>query len=94
MSPKDPALQIAQERDCAFVDADDDAMVDNDWHAANNGLGLLDVRRSAGRCVRGVLGESAKLLAKEKEQELLTTFFWIVQRTAQKKQGNVLGVRE
>jgi hypothetical protein len=64
------------------VDADDDAMVDNGWYAANNGLGSLGVRRSAGRCVRGVFGESAELLVKGEEQELLTVFFWIVQRTA------------
>ncbi len=64
MSPKDAALRISQERGCAFVDADDDATVDNDRYAANNGLGSLDVRRSAGRCVRGALGESAELLAK------------------------------
>jgi hypothetical protein len=85
MSLKDAALQIAQECDCDFVDADDDATVDNNWYAANNGLGSLDVCRSAGRCVRGALGESAELLAKGWEQELLTAFFWIVQRTAQKK---------
>jgi hypothetical protein len=94
MSPKDTALRIMQERDCAFVDADDDATVDNSWYATNNGLGSLDVRRSAGRCVRGALGESAELLVKGKEWELLTVFFWIVQRTAQKKQGNVLGLHE
>ncbi len=64
MSPKDTALQIAQECNCAFVDEDDDATVDNDWCATNNGLGSLDVCRSAGRCVRGALGESAELLAK------------------------------
>ncbi len=60
------------------MDADDDATVDNSWLTANNGLGSLNVRRSAGRCVRGVLGESAKSLVKGKEQELLTAFFWIV----------------
>jgi hypothetical protein len=38
------------------VVADDDATVDNDWYATNNGLGSLDVHRSAGRCVRGTLG--------------------------------------
>jgi hypothetical protein len=92
MSPKDAALQIAQERNYAFVDADDDAMVDNDWYAVNNGLGSLDVHRSAGRCVRGALGESVELLAKGEERELLMTFIWIVQRTAHKKQDNVLGV--
>jgi hypothetical protein len=69
-------------------------MVDNNWYDANNELGSLDAHRSAGRCVRGALGESAELLAKGEEWELLTAFFWIVQRTAQKKQGNVLGVRE
>ncbi len=53
-----------QEHDCAFVDADDDTTVDNDWYATNNGLGSLDVHRSAGRCVRGTLGESAELLGK------------------------------
>ncbi len=53
-----------QERNCAFVGVDDDATVDNDWYAANNGLGSLDDCRSAGRCVRGTLGESAKLLAR------------------------------
>jgi hypothetical protein len=69
------------------VDTDDDSTVDNDWYAANNGLGSLDVSRSAGRCVRGALGESAELMAKGKERELMTVIFWIVQRTAQKKQG-------
>jgi hypothetical protein len=86
MSPKDATLGIAQERDCAFVDADDDATVDNGQYAVNNnGLRSLDVRRSAGRYVRGVLGESVELLVKGKERELLMAFFWIVQRTAQKK---------
>jgi hypothetical protein len=94
MSLKDADLQIAQECNCAFVDADDDAMVDNNWYAVNNGIGSLDVCRSAGRCVRGTLGESAELLAKGKERELLMAFFWILQRTARKKRGNVLGVRE
>ncbi len=74
------------------MDADDDATVDNNHYAVNNGLGSLDVCRSAGRCVRGALGESAELLAKGGERELLMAFFWILQRTAQKKQGNVLGV--
>jgi hypothetical protein len=73
-----------QECDCAFEDTDDDAMVDNDWCAANNGLGSLDVRRSAGGCVRGALGESVELLAKSKERGQLTAFFLIKQRTAQK----------
>jgi hypothetical protein len=82
MSPKDAALRIAQERDCAFVDADDDATVDNGGYAANNGLGSLDVRRSTGRFVRGALGESVESLVKGEEWELLTVFFWIVQRTA------------
>jgi hypothetical protein len=94
MCPKDAALQIAQERNCAFVDADDDAMVDNGRYAANNGLGSLDVCRSAGRCVRGAVGESAESLVKGEERELLTAFFWILQRTAQKRRGNVLGVHE
>jgi hypothetical protein len=76
------------------VDTDDDAMVDNNWYAVDNGLGSLDVHRSAGRCVRGALGESAALLAKGEEQELLMAFFWILQRTAKKKQGNVLGLRK
>jgi hypothetical protein len=76
------------------VDADDDATVDNGWYASNNGLGSLDIHRSAGRFVRGVLEESAESLVKGKEWELLTAFFWIVKRTAQKKQGNVLGVHE
>ena len=76
------------------MDADDDATVDNDWYATNNGLGQLDVCRSAGRCVRGASRKSTELLAKGKEQELLTAFFWIVQRTAGKKKGNVLGVRK
>jgi hypothetical protein len=76
------------------VDADEDTTVDNNCYAANNGLGSLDVCRSAGRCARGTLGESAEVLAKGKEWELLTAFFWIAQRTAQKKQGNVLGVCE
>jgi hypothetical protein len=67
------------------VDADDDSTVDNDWYAANNELGSLDACRLAKRCVRGALGESAELLAKGKERELLTAFIWIVQRTAQKK---------
>ncbi len=79
MSPKDVALRIGQERNCAFVDADDDASVDNNWYAANNRLGSLDVRRSSGRCVRGALGKSAELLAKGKERELLMAFFWIMQ---------------
>jgi hypothetical protein len=94
MSPKDATLRIAQERNCAFVVADYDAMVDNDWYAANNGLGSLDVCRSAGRCVRGTLGESVELLAKGKERELLTAIFRIGQRSAGQKQGNVLGVCE
>jgi hypothetical protein len=94
MSLKDAALQIVQECDCAFVDADDDATVDNGWYATNNGFGSLDVRRSAGRCVRGVLGDSAVSLVRGKEWELLTAFFWIMQKTAQKKQSNVLGVHE
>jgi hypothetical protein len=94
MSLKDATLPIAQERNCALVNADDDAKVDNDQYAANNRLGSLDVCRSAGRCVTGALGESVELLVKGKEWELLTVFFWIVQRTAQKKQGNVLGVRK
>ncbi len=76
------------------MDADDDATVDNGWYATNNGLGSLDGCRSAGRCVRGALGKSAELLVKGEEQELLTAFFWIVQRTAQRKQGNVLGVHK
>jgi hypothetical protein len=88
MSPKEATLRIAQERDCTFVDADDDATVDNGRYAANNGLGSLVVRRSAGRYVRGALGESAELLVKGEERELLTAFFWIVQRTARKKRGN------
>jgi hypothetical protein len=93
MSLKDATL-IAQEYDCAFVDADDDATVDNDRNTANNGLGSLDVHRSAGRCVRGALRESAELLVKGKEWQMLTAIFWIVQRTGQKKRGNVLGVHE
>jgi hypothetical protein len=56
------------------VDADDDETVDNNWYATNNGLGSLDVCRSSGRCVRGALEESAELLAKGKERELLTVF--------------------
>jgi hypothetical protein len=76
------------------VDADHDAMVDNDQNTANNGLGSLGVHRSAGRCVRGALRESADLLVKGKERELLTAVFWIVKRTGQNKQGNVLGVCE
>jgi hypothetical protein len=38
---------------------------------------------------QGALRESAKLLAKAKEWELLTAFFLIMLRTAQKKRGNV-----
>jgi hypothetical protein len=64
MSPKDTTLQIVQERNFAFVDADDDATVDNNRYVANHRLGSLDVRRPSGRCVRGALGESAELLAK------------------------------
>jgi hypothetical protein len=94
MSPKDAALQIAQERNCACVDTDDDVTLDNNWYATNNGLGSLDVCRSAGRCVRGPLGGSTVLLAKGKERKLSRAFFWIVQKTAGKKQGNVLGVHE
>jgi hypothetical protein len=41
----------------------------------------------------GALRENSELLAKGKEWELLMAFFWIMQRTAQKKQGNVLGVQ-
>jgi hypothetical protein len=67
MSPKNPALRIAQECNCAFVDADDDATVDNNWYAANNGLRSLDVHRSAGRCVMGALRESVELWEKGKE---------------------------
>jgi hypothetical protein len=33
---------------CAFVNADDDATVDNYCYAANDGLGSLDVSRSLG----------------------------------------------
>jgi hypothetical protein len=99
MSVKDAALQIAQERDCVVVDADADARVTYDWYAANNGLasprqpddkddGLLMFPDQLGDVSGGVLGKSAELLAKGKERELLTTQFWIVERIAQKKQGN------
>ncbi len=64
------------------MDTDDDATVDNNWYAAKDGLGSLDVRRSLGDVSWGALGESAELLAKGKERELLVAFFWIVQRTA------------
>jgi hypothetical protein len=41
MSPKDAALQISQEHDCAVVDTDNDATMEDDRYAANNGLGSL-----------------------------------------------------
>ncbi len=104
VSPKDTALQIAQECNCAIVNADDDATVDYDWYAANNGLrsprhlddeddGPLMFADLLGDVSGGTFGESAELLAKGEERELLKAFFWIVQRTAQKKRGNVLGAR-
>ncbi len=46
MSLKDATLRTVHEHDCAFVDADDDATVDNNQYAANNGFGSLDVCRS------------------------------------------------
>jgi hypothetical protein len=93
-----------QELDCAIRDADDDATVDYDQYATNNGLGSPrhpDVEDDGpsmfadflGDVSGGALGESAELLAKGEEQELLAAFFWIVQRTAQKKRGNVLGAQ-
>ncbi len=104
MSLKDAALQIAQECDCAAVDADDDATVDYYRYVANNGLGSprhpydeddgpLMFADPLGDVSGGALGESAELLAKGEEWKLLTVLFWIVQRTARKKRGNVLGVR-
>jgi hypothetical protein len=44
MSPKDATLQIAQERDHVVVDADNHAMVEDNWYAANNGLDHQDIR--------------------------------------------------
>ncbi len=95
-----------QERDCTAVDADDDATVDYERYAANNGLGSprhrddkddgpLMFADPLGYVSGGAFGESAELLVMGTEWELLTAFFWIVQRTAQKKQGNVhvLGAR-
>jgi hypothetical protein len=78
--------QILQERDHAIVDTDDDAMMEDDWYAANYGLrsprhpddkddGTLTFADPQGDVSGGMLGESAKLLAKAKKQELLTGFF-------------------
>jgi hypothetical protein len=75
MSPKNATLRIAQERDCVFVDADDDAMVDYNRYAANNGLGSprhLDDKDDGalmfadplGDVSGGALGESAELLGR------------------------------
>jgi hypothetical protein len=68
------------------VDADNNAMVEDNWYAANNGLGSprhmddkdngpLTFTDLLGDVSGGALGESAQLLAKVKEQELLTAFF-------------------
>ncbi len=87
------------------MDADDDATVDCDRYAANNELGSprhpgdkvdrpLMCADPLGDVSGGMVGESAELLAKGKEWELLRAFFWIVQRTAQKKLGNMLGVHK
>jgi hypothetical protein len=86
------------------MDTDDDATVDYNQYATNNGLasprhpdvvddGPLMFADPLGDVSGGALGESAELLAKGKEQELLTALFWIVQRTALNKRGNVLGVQ-
>ncbi len=104
MNPKDATLRITLEHECVIVDADEDATVDYDWYAANNGCGSprhpddeddgpLMFVNLLGDVSGGALGEWVELLAKGKERELLMAFFWIVQRTAQKKQGNVLGAR-
>ena len=80
MSPKDAALRIAQERDRAVVDADDDATEEDDRYAAKNGLGSqrhsddeddgpLMYADPAGDVSGGGLGESAKLLARAEEGE-------------------------
>ena len=85
MSPTDAALCIAQECDCAIVDTDNDVTVEDYWYAANNRLGspshpddkddgplmFADPLGDVSRCT---LGESAELLAKAKEQELLMAF--------------------
>jgi hypothetical protein len=86
MSPKNVALRIRQERDCAVVDADDNAMAEDNQYAANNGLGSprhpdyeddgpLTFKDPLRDVSGGALGESAKLLAKPKERELLMEFF-------------------
>jgi hypothetical protein len=86
MSLKDVALQIAQEHDCAILDTDDNAMVEDKRYAANNGLGSprhpddkdnrsLTFVNTQGNVSGGTLGESAELLLKAKERELLTAFF-------------------
>jgi hypothetical protein len=102
MSPKDAALQISQERNCAIVDADNDAMADYNQYAINNGLaslrhlndkddGPLMFADPLGDVSGGALGESAELLAKGKEWKLLTALFLIVQRTARKKMRQCAG---
>jgi hypothetical protein len=68
------------------VDADDDATVENNWYATNNGLGSprhlddednepLTFADPQGDVSGGMLGESVELWAKTKERELLTAFF-------------------
>jgi hypothetical protein len=61
-------------------------MVEDDWYATNNGFessthpddkddGPLTFADPLGVVSEGALGESAELLAKAKERELLTAFF-------------------
>jgi hypothetical protein len=86
MSPKDAAVWIVQEHDCAIVDAEDDATVEDNRYATNNGLGSprhpddedsgpLMFMDPLGDVSGGALGESAMLLEKAKDQKLLMMFF-------------------
>ncbi len=65
---------------------DNNAMVEDDWYAANNGLGSprhpvdkddrpLTFADPLGDVSGGALGKSAKFLATAEEWELLTAFF-------------------
>jgi hypothetical protein len=95
MSPKVATLQIAQERNCAVVGADDDATVDYDWYAANNGLASPrhpDDEDDGPLMFADPLGDVSGGALVGKEWELLLALFCIVERTAQKKWGNVRGV--
>ncbi len=68
------------------MDADNDATVEDNWYAANSGLGSprhlddkddgpLTFADPLGDVSGGVLGESSELLVMAKEWELLTAFF-------------------